>query len=413
MPEPPSPEPPSPELPSPELPSPRQHRYILSNVLKGLAAVLGMGCLIGAVSHAAQSPQGLIVDVRLEAWHKAVEAHQFGKADPAARSIAEWDNATLLQAARDLRREPPPIRVLKRGAILHLDIARLYHPVARGALFPGRQRGEPLTLTALDGQRRGENWLSTHIQMARELLDIIPERERDDTVRTWYIATAAYFAHENNLAEALPHTDQAIRLFPHDPQLLFARGCLHEAFASPRVQAVVREAPGSGRQLTVGSERQNLDAAERYFRGSLKADPRNPETRVRLGHVVGRQGRHEEAIAELQQVTNATDPRLAYYALLVLGREEEMLGRTDSARRSFERASALFPAAQSPRLALGRLFFPDGDPRRAEAALEPLFALGADENRRLDPWWDYYGGIGRSSDRLLAQLYDLVLKEPR
>jgi tetratricopeptide (TPR) repeat protein len=386
---------------------------ILSHVLNRLSAALGIACLIGFVIHAAQSPQVLVVDVRLEAWHKAVEAHQLGKADPAARSIAEWDNTALLQAIKDFQREPPPAWFLKRGAVLHLDIARFYNPVARGALFPGRQRGEPLTLTALDGQRTGQNWLSTHVQMARELLDLVPGRERDETVRLWYIATGAYFAYEHNLAEALMHYEDAFRLFPRDPQLLLARGCLYETFASPRVQSVVREGVTAGRQLTVGAERHNLLAAERYFRDTLKADPGSMEARVRLGHVLGLQQRHREAVAALQQVTNATDPRLAYYALLVLGREEELLGRTDAARRSFERASALFPAAQSPLLALGRLAFHDGDPRRAEAALAPLFALGDDEVKRLDPWWDYYAGTGRFADRLLTQLYDVVLKEPR
>jgi tetratricopeptide (TPR) repeat protein len=382
-------------------------------VLKALTAALGLACLIGA-PHAAQSPQGLIVDVRLEAWHKAVEAHEFGRADPAARSIAEWDNATLLQAARDLRREPPPVRALKRGAILHLDIARLYNTVARGALFPGRQRGEPLTLTAMDGQRRGENWLSTHIQMARELLDIIPGRERDETVRMWYIATGSYFEHDRNLAEAMIHYEQALRLFPRDSQLLLGRGCLHETFASPAIQAVVRQGGGVGRQLTVGSERLNLVGADRYFREALKADPRNTEARVRLGHVLGRQRWHKDAITELQQALKTEPDRtLSYYALLVLGREEELLGRTDDARRSFERAAALFPTAQSPLLALARLSFHDGDPRRAESALGRIFALSGDESGRFDPWWDYYSGTGRFHESLLKQLYDRVQKEPQ
>jgi tetratricopeptide (TPR) repeat protein len=382
-------------------------------VLKALTAALGLACLFG-VPPVAQSPQGLIVDVRLEAWHKAVEAHEFGRADPAARSIAEWDNATMLQAARDLRREPPTVRVLKRGAVLHLDVARLYNTVARGALFPGRQRGEPLTLTAMDGQRRGENWLSTHIQMGRELLDIIPGRERDETVRLWYIAAGAYFEHERNLAEALIHYDQALRLFPRDSQLLLARGCLHETFASPAIQAVVRQGAGVGRQLTVGSERLNLVGADRYFREALKADPRNTEARVRLGHVLGRQRWHNDAIAELQHALKAgPDPTLSYYALLALGREEELLGRTADARRSFERAAALFPAAQSPLLALARLSFHDGDPRRAGGALDRIFALSDDEGRRFDPWWDYYTGIGRFHESLLKQLYDRVQKDPR
>ena len=383
-------------------------------MLKALAAALASAVLIGSSSPGSQSAQTSVTDIRLEAWHKAVETHQPGKPDPAARSIAEWDNATLLQAIRDIQRDPPPASILKRAAVLHLDITRLYHAVARGALFPGRRRTEPLTLTARDGQRRGESFLSTHVQMGRELLDLIPGRERDETVRLWYIATAAYFATEHNLAEAVIHYDRAMGLFPHDSQLLLARGCLYETFASPAVQTVVRAGAGIGRQITVGSEDRNLALAEQDFRDSLKADSRNTEARLRLGHVLGRQGRHKDAVVELAQAVKAeTDRTRSYYALLMFGREEELLGRTDSAQRSFERASALFPAAQSPLLALGRLAYHDGEPRRAESAFERLFTLSDDERKRFDPWWDYYSGTGRYADSLLGQLYDLVTKEPR
>jgi hypothetical protein len=117
---------------------------------------------------------------------------------------------------------------------------------------------------------------------------------------------------------------------------------------------------------------------------------------------------------ELQQASRSeTDPTLSYYTLLLLGREEETLGRTEDARRSFERASALFPAAQSPLLALARLSFHDGEPRRAQAALDRIFALSDEESRRFDPWWDYYSGVGRFHEPLLEQLYDLVQKEPQ
>jgi hypothetical protein len=81
---------------------------------------------------------------------------------------------------------------------------------------------------------------------------------------------------------------------------------------------------------------------------------------------------------------------LLYWALLFLGKQDEMLGNRDRARLSYERASALFPRAQSPRLALSQLARRTGDRRAAQRQLAALAGLPADEQQREDPWWDYY-----------------------
>jgi Flp pilus assembly protein TadD len=57
--------------------------------------------------------------------------------------------------------------------------------------------------------------------------------------------------------------------------------------------------PG-GRIGDVGAE---LGKAERLFRQSLELNPKQVEARIRLGHVLGRRGRHQEAIVELRRAT--------------------------------------------------------------------------------------------------------------
>ena len=50
----------------------------------------------------------------------------------------------------------------------------------------------------------------------------------------------------------------------------------------------------------------------------------------------------------------------------------------------------------------------DGDTRRAERALQPVFDLPRDESERFDPWWMYFGGQSRFADGFLKGLYDRV-----
>jgi hypothetical protein len=362
-------------------------------------------------------PQGVTEAVRVERWLASVEKHEPGKADEAARGIAEWTNAELLTTINALKRTSLANDVLKRGAVLHLDIALLFRGRATGPLFRSPRGDPPLTFTVLDGRAIGLASTSARPQLefARALLDEVkPAPASDMEVRLWYIATALALAREYELAEAVIHLRIARGLFPDDADLLVASGCVYEVFAAPRFQTVVRGVAGRGQIPAVGSERQNLVAAEKMFRQALKLHPELGEARLRLGRMLGLLGRHKEAIAELQRVVAAKlDPMASYYALLFLGREEEVLGRAESARGYFERAAKLFPNAQSPYLALSRLAFHDGDTRRAERAVQQVMALSTEEQERFDPWWLYFAGQGRYAESLLTRLYQVARTVPR
>jgi tetratricopeptide (TPR) repeat protein len=379
------------------------------------AVVLCASALVGAVPRGAAVTQGSVAAVRLETWRKAVERHAPGEPDEAARTIAAWPNGELFAAIESVQRTTPQNSVLVRGAVLHLDVAILFRTAAEGPLFPSRSSDKYFAVTALDGQRRGDVASPTHLQFARALLEELePEPRRSDAARLWYRATASYLASRYNLAEAVVHLERGRQLYPGDTEILLASGCLHETFAAPRIQAVARMGVGVGRLLTIGSETQNLQTAERYFRESTRSDPRNAEARLRLGRVLSLQGRHREAVPHLQQVLkDAGDPARTYLASLFLGREEEARGRTAEARQHFDRAARLFPGAQSAHLALSRLAFHDGDVPRAERAIERLFALPDDERERYDPWRDYFSGTGRLAASFLARLYDEIRRDAR
>jgi tetratricopeptide (TPR) repeat protein len=309
-------------------------------------------------------------------------------------------------------------RLLKGGAMLHADIAMMVDIETREFTPPpgatrasvarlGWSATQRVVAYAPDADYRGLQYGVVHWDVARTLLDAVtPAPSSDGFVRDWYRATAAYFTGGLFFGEAKPHFDHAFKLFPADAELLFSHACMQVAMASPGVQQFVQATrlPGNVR-FDVSSARTHLRVAEQLFRRALEIQPRMAEARVRLAHVRSAQGEHEEAAALLTEaVALATEPVVAYYAQLFVGETAVAQGHDEVARIAFGRAAELFPAAQTPRLALSRLARSGADGAGAIAALTPLFTLGADPATRHDPWWDFHRGEGRYAETLFAAL---------
>jgi tetratricopeptide (TPR) repeat protein len=211
-----------------------------------------------------------------------------------------------------------------------------------------------------------------------------------------------------------PHFDHALKVFPRTADILFLKGCLHESLANPRVQVVIDEIKVPPRTvLDVKSERWELREAERLFRRALQADPEHSEARLRLGRTLARLGRHQDAASELMKALDgAPELLLQYYASLFLAAEEEALGRLGRARDMYERAMALVPAAQAPRLGLSQLVHRTGDRVAARTALESLLDArdGATEE---DPWWVYSISCGRDAGDRMREVYRAVFEGPQ
>ncbi len=78
--------------------------------------------------------------------------------------------------------------------------------------------------------------------------------------------------------------------------------------------------------LGVETEGSELRRSEQLYKRALEADPALVEARIRLGRVLGLRGRHEEAVAQLQQGLSATETLLQYHAHLFLAAELDALG---------------------------------------------------------------------------------------
>ena len=375
-------------------------------------------------------------------WLDAVDRHQPGAADAAAKAVASWSDEDLDRLLVDVHalvrlavRSPGPLlppnvvrytteqlneltsiaeaerkrginKRLKHAALLHTDIASLALAEVSTSVRRASGTGRMVSVLMQDGLGAGFQGEAVHWEFARSLLDDVrPDPGHDDTVRAWYRAAAGFFVAGHVYSEAVPLLERALRLFPDDAQLLVDRGCAYEALGAPRIQNFVATAVmPTGVILAVRSAADNWKQAERMFRRAADLDDRGAEVHLRLGRVIGLQGRHVEAIAELERAAAVShDKRIRYFAALFLGAEHQATGRLDRARAAFEEAASLYPRAQSPRLAWSGLARQAGDRAGALRALQVVLEGGASEAQRSDPWWTYFDGQDGEVARVMAQ----------
>ncbi|HEY1909601.1 MAG TPA: tetratricopeptide repeat protein [Vicinamibacterales bacterium] len=328
----------------------------------------------------------------------------------------------LAAHAASARRSGERHYVLRRGALLHTDLAILDRDVVATPSTPTVLRSiapQAFTMDVSDGRQVDFRQSGVHWEIARMLLDNVAPREEqkpepglDPMVRDWYRATAAWMqlrgSHDTH------HLDHARELLRNDPDILFLSGTQHETLADATIQAAMRSAVvPNGVSFNMGSERDELRQADGFFKRALEIKPDAVETRLRQGRVQGELGRHAEAASSLEQATHAaTSSPMAYYADLFLGAEREALGRFDLARTSYESAAALYPRAQSPLIALSQLARRTGDRAGALRSMEQLFALPRVRDEHDDPWWMYYLYQARGADALIdAVRKPFLLKE--
>jgi hypothetical protein len=101
-------------------------------------------------------------------------------------------------------------------------------------------------------------------------------------------------------------------------------------------------------------------------------------------------------------LSETTEPLLGYFGSLFLGRVLETQRNAAGAREQYERAAALYPRAQAPRLALSLLSSRAGDRRSALAALDAAFD-DRSTSQLDDPLWTYYAQAGRDAEVRLEE----------
>lgn len=321
------------------------------------------------------------------------------------RPLSVWQIQELFNLTDAELKADAGNRILRRGAFLHADVALL---AAEDFSRSGSQ-GSAAAFVVEDGRSQGRRYQTVHWKLGRSLLSAItPDESRDPTALLWYRAASAFLLSEGGFSEAYPHLASALTVFPDNAELLIDSAYMHQRFSAPEIQAAVQSISEQRRiNLDVGSLKNELELAERFFRLALVVQPDRTDVRIRRGRVLGLLGRHDEAASELLKAMAGNPTReFLYYARLFLGREEEALGHLDAARASFESAAELYPRAQSPRLGLSWLARKAGDRSGALGALQYFTDGASAESARPDPWWDYYEVHLNDAVQLLGQLRD-------
>lgn len=385
----------------------------------------------------------------LDQWVVAVETHSAGRVDPPLTGAARWSSddlrrlwveaQILLEIVGDPRRtrfEVEPLvydrRTLNhvrtfrpaeraaidalaarvrlvgttvfvtRAAMVHTDLVTLAADAVR-ASAGATTMGAPMLMLVGDGGSAGAESVSLHWMLARMLLVRgVPLPGLDLFVRDWFRATLA-MAQATEIFDSV-HLRVALRVLPDDPVVLLLAGCAHEALATPLFQAFAAAARTRVMRPDVESAERELRRAEGYFRRALEGDPGLSEARVRLGQVLGAQGRHADSRRELELAVQAPlEPAMAYFAALLTGAAHRALGDAAAAEAAFRRASVLAPDARTPQLALAGVLRDLGD-REGSAASLARALTPPSMHDAIDPWWRYRGIRGHGSATWLDAL---------
>ena len=367
-------------------PTPPRH------LLSGLVTVL---CLAAAAPAAAQKedPPTLV-------WRQAVLYHVPGTADSAlqrAAAVPYWRAMHALRRA-DLTKDR---FFMTRALVLHTDLAIVQRQVAP----QGGHAGAKGSFVLEDGQAVGRREGSPHWAVALKIATLMAGGEDPEAQRValrWFHTVNALFLHWADAT--LLYADTGLRYFPKDAALLVYRATVHQTYANGRVQQFLDRAyrsAGSPQELAP----VELARADADLRHALEIDPTLVEARIRRAHVVGDLGRPDEAVAlATEALRGKLPPFFESYASLILGRNQFRAGRLDEARAAFDRAAALAPTAQAPRIGLSQVALAAGRSTEALAVLTDFLGPGRAVEADAEVWESYYRVHDPLAEEQLAAL---------
>jgi tetratricopeptide (TPR) repeat protein len=182
------------------------------------------------------------------------------------------------------------------------------------------------------------------LKAALALLDEFAASSPSDAIEAMR-SKAILLASVDERDAALAYYDKLVEFRPDDERLLLSRaellvrmGRVDEALTA--YKEAVRRWPKSALALnaygyTLADRTDRYREAEKLIRKALKYDPENPAIIDSMGWVLFKQGRLEEALAELERAWDGMrDPEVAAHiveTLVALGRREEALERLAAA----------------------------------------------------------------------------------
>jgi inner membrane protein len=228
--------------------------------------------------------------------------------------------------------------------------------------------------------------------------------------RGWYLFVSAMFQGQKALNDADDILNEARGLFPRDPDLLLATGAAFElrtfiAVADPTVQ---QPFPARTRTFDPDADLQRaLEQARRYLSEAAALAPESDEARLRLGRVLHRLGRVDQAVDEFDVVRRrASDDSLKYLSTLFEASAEIARHRSARASELYLEALGIRPT-QSALVGLSHSYYEQGRGEESARVLQRVFRLGVEDH---DPWFAYLLGDAWHEDARLKSMRATVTR---
>jgi tetratricopeptide (TPR) repeat protein len=289
-------------------------------------------------------------------------------------------------------------RILLRAAMLHTDFLTAS---SREEMVRSQTRSSlagRATIRVDDAQRQAVTDVGIYWSCARTAMDFVASTPIGGMlVRDWYVATGEYLVDQRDYAAGVPHLEHGRAVVAESERIALYLGAAYENLASPPIQAAFQSGASA---VAIGSRPLLLRRAEFQLRSALLLDPDLADAALRLGRTLFLLARPDEALPILARAEGALLRAPAKYAAaLFVGFTQMELGHGSDARLAFQRASALFPDAQSPRLAIAYLDMLASDRVDALAAISALTTTANGP----DPWWTYDTDVAWNvRDRMIA-----------
>ena len=304
---------------------------------------------------------------------------------------AAFERGAIGQVQDSLRRHVAPLLLLK-------DFEEEGNP------WPGMPRleaafvlalCEPLVFSTRAADRDAAlGFLNRYWPLVRHPLD------PDDFEAEWAYTTLTMLQGTIRPAATEPFIERVRERFPNDPRFVLLRAINSEQRSLPGTRLTVYEAPGAPRPEISGIVRQQyLDAIQFP---SIAA-----EARIRLSWMLYRAGHPDEALSQLMQAGAAPlpDVELRYLQQLFLGHVLAATGDQEQSIAAYRAASAILPAAQSPRVGLMNALLLRGERAEAEALAE---FIQTRRDTSQDPWWAYWQGQYRMHPQAMQRLLEMA-----
>jgi tetratricopeptide (TPR) repeat protein len=322
-------------------------------------------------------------------YKELVAAYAGGDRAAAVAGVGSLDDDALRNGVESLRDQSP--RVLLAALMLHTDRRLLERPTPDAA-----ERTPACESAHTEPAWRVAQYLMLHVGGT-------------DFARRWSIALALQDRWDGCYQDAFRWIDAGARWFSTDPEVLLVRGTLYETFAAlpsplPRQFAVSTRRS----QLAIfatNAERVNLlNEARRSLERALAADPALDLARLRLGRVLWRLGKGDDARRALEGVIERSrDDAVLHLAHLFVARVHQDARRDDIALREYRAAIALQPTSQPAAIGLADALQLAGQPEEARSVVEGTLA---EAGRRPSPQsaWEYAYGNARQAPEFLDRL---------